>query len=177
MRTLMLALLLATATVAEAQNRPRQERSSAAERDSLEARVRERMGRMLKEQLGLDDEQVRRLQATNRRFEGQRRALFEQERDARGALRRELQRGDSTRQDRVSTLLDQLMQLQRQRFDLVEAEQKELATFLTPVQRARLYGIEEQMRRRMDEMRERRAPGPVGTPGTQRPPPGASRRP
>ena len=46
------------------------------ERDALEARVRSRMGQMLKTQLGLSDDQVRRLQSTNQRFAGQRRELF-----------------------------------------------------------------------------------------------------
>lgn len=173
MRILMLVLLLA-ATDLGAQDRQtrqpqtRQQRADGVQRDSLEGRVRERMGRMMREQLGLNDDQMRRLQATNRQFEGQRRALLEQERGARMALRQELQRGDTTRQQEVSTLLDQMMRLQRQRLDLVEAEQKELATFLTPVQRARLFGMEEQIRRRMEEMRDGRG---MGQPGSVRPPP------
>jgi hypothetical protein len=173
MRVLMLALLLVAADLG-AQERPtrepqtRQQRADGVQRDSLEARVRQRMGRMMREQLGLNDEQVQRLQATNRQFEGQRRALLSQERDARMALRQELQRGDSTRQQEVATLLDQMLRLQRQRLDQVEAEQRELATFLTPVQRARLFGMEEQIRRRMDEMRDGRGPG---QPGGVRPPP------
>src|SRR5690606_27666269 len=58
-----------------------------AGRDSLEARVRARMAMMLRTQVGLDDEQIRRLQATNRGFEGQRRVLFNRERRARSELR------------------------------------------------------------------------------------------
>lgn len=158
-----------------------------AQRDSLEARVRARMAMMLRTQLGLSDEQVRRFQATNQKFEGQRRRLFEQERDVRRELRMALAAGDSApQQAQVASLLDRTLQLQRQRLDLVEAEQKELATFLTPVQRARLFGIEEQIRRRVMEMREEgdrpqrpmgpgmRRPGPDGpTPGVPRRPPGA----
>ncbi|MEX2181007.1 MAG: hypothetical protein WD771_03140 [Gemmatimonadaceae bacterium] len=163
------------------QPRDREQRAEAARRDSLEVRVRDRMGQMLTTQLGLSDDQVRRLQATNRQFEGQRRALFAEERNARMRLREELQRGDSTRQAEVATLLDGMMQVQRKRLDLIEAEQKELATFLTPVQRARLFGMEEQIRQRMMEMRDRRAPGMQAAPGRRPPvgrqPPGGVRRP
>lgn len=150
-------------------------------RDSLEARVRARMAMMLRTQVGLDDEQIRRLQATNRRFEGQRRELFNQERRVRAELRAALE-ADSARDARIAPLLDRTIQLQRQRLDLLEAEQKELATFMTPTQRARLYGMEEQMRRRMQEMRDARPSdrdgarrGPQGTarPGTPQRPPAA----
>lgn len=137
----------------------------AGQRDSLEARVRARMTQMMRNQLGLNDEQVRRLQVANRRFEGQRRQLLERERQVRLELRAALAAGDSASQPRVGELLDRTLQLQRQRLELVEAEQKEFATFLTPVQRARLFGLQEQLQRRMTELRE------------QGPPPGAPRRP
>lgn len=179
MRAMLRSLLLLgfATTLVSAQGEPRND----ARRDSLEARVRARMASMLREQVGLNDEQIRRLQQTNRRFEGQRRQLFDQERQVRGELRSALESRDSSQDARVAPLLDRTIQLQRQRLDLLEAEQKELATFLTPTQRARLYGMEEQMRRRMQEMREarptnapRRGPpgGPPGSaPGTRRPPP------
>ena len=171
---LLLGLSTSLATAQDA-------REGDARRDSLEARVRARMALMLRTQVGLDDEQIRRLQATNRRFEGQRRELFNQERRVRAELRSALA-SDSARDARIAPLLDRTIQLQRQRLDLLEAEQKELATFLTPTQRARLYGMEEQMRRRMQEMRDarpsegnggRRGPPGAARPGTPRQPPAA----
>lgn len=177
MRASVLVLLLATG--AAAQREP-----DAGHRDSLEDRVRTRMAQVMRTQLGLNDEQVRRLQATNRRFEGQRRDLFEQERRVRIELRAAIEIGDSTQNARIGPLLDRTIQLQRERLDLLDAEQKELSNFLTPLQRARLYGFEEQMRRRVQEMREgggrsdnagptRRPMG--GRPGG--PPPSGTRRP
>ena len=143
--------LLVFATTAIAQGRPE---PSRAQRDSLEARVRTRMDQVLRTQLGLNDEQVQKLRATNRQFEGQRRQLFEQERRVRGELRAAIELGDSTQDTRIGPLLDRTMQIQRERLTLQEAEQRELATFLSPLQRAKLFGLEEQMRRRMQEMRE-----------------------
>ena len=154
------------AAPAAAQDRPQPPRD-AAQRDTLEARVRQRMALMLRNQLGMNDEQIRRFQATNRRFEAQRVAMFNQEREVRGELRELIEGGDTTQHQRIGTLLDRTIQLQRQRIDSQEAEQKELATFLNPVQRARLYGIEEQLRRRMEGLREGGPPGG----GRMEPPP------
>lgn len=147
MRGVLLVVLLAAGVGAQVA-------PDGGRRDSLEARVRARMAQVVRAQLGLNDEQVRRLQATNRRFEGQRRELFEQERRVRIELRAALEIGDTTQNARVGPLLDRTIQLQRERLDLLDAEQQELSTFLTSVQRARLYGLEEQMHRRVQEMRE-----------------------
>jgi hypothetical protein len=155
-----------TSTVAESQGRmpyraaeqdstQRRVPFRGTERDSMEARVQARMGMMLRNQLGMSDDQLRRFQETNRKFEGQRRALFEQEREVRTALIAALAATDTAKQqERVGTLLDRTMEVQRQRLQLLEAEQRELSTFLTPVQRARVFGMEEQIRRRTMEMRE-----------------------
>jgi hypothetical protein len=160
------ALLIgAVSAPAMAQDRPMPPRD-AAQRDTLEARLRLRMTQMLRNQLGMNDEQIRRFQATNRRFEAQRVGLFNQEREVRGELRQLIESADTTQHQRIGTLLDRTIQLQRQRIDLQESEQKELATFLNPVQRARLYGIEEQLRRRMEGLRD----GPPGG-GRMDPPP------
>ena len=153
-----LCVLAATASAQGAGNRGR-----------LEQQVRERIGRVVQEQLGLSDAETERLQQVNQRYEAQRRELVRQERDARVGLRRELQRGDSAHQARTDTLLNALLEVQGRRLDLVRAEQRELAGFLTPVQRARYLALQDQMRRRVEEMRQRpgarRGAGGPGRPG------------
>ena len=140
----------------------------SAVRDSLEARVRQRMGEVVRRQLGLNNDQVRKLGETNRRFDVQRRELLTRERDVRMDLRDEMESGDTTRQAQVARLLDQMLVVQRQRFEQLEAEQKELGTFLTPIQRAKYFAMEEQLRRRVMEMREEgMRPQPGG--GVRRP--------
>ena len=135
-------------------------------RAELEQRVRERMGREVQARLNLDNAQMQRLGATNNKFEEQRRSLLVEERTARMGLRGQLVRGDSADQQRVAAFLDQLLAVQRKRFDLVEQEQRELAGFLTPVQRARYLAMQDQMRRRMEEMRRGGGrPGPRGRAG------------
>ena len=143
-------------------------------RDSLEARVRQRMGQILRTQLGLTDDQMRQLRASNRRFQEQKRALVEQEREVRMGLRDEIESGDTTRSAQISSLLDRMLVVQRKRVELMEAEQKDLATFLTPLQRARYFGMEEQINRRMTEMRDQGMRG-APPPGARRPPAGGVR--
>lgn len=145
-----------------------------ADRDLLEQRVRQRMAQVIQRQVGLTDEQMRRLGVANRKFEQQQRDLFVRERQVRLGLRDELALADTSRQAQVSRLIDQMLQIQRQRVDLLEAEQRELATFMTPQQRARYFGMQEQIRRRVEEMRDQGGrPGPGGEAGA----PGGARRP
>jgi Spy/CpxP family protein refolding chaperone len=113
-----------------------------------------------------------RLQAVNRQFETQRVALFAEERSARQALRAELT-ATNPNQQKVATLLDQLMAVSRRRLDIQANEQRELAKFLTPVQRAKYFGLQNQLRQRLEEVqrrggqRGRRFP-PMRAPGGKR---------
>lgn len=157
---LLAASLLAAPAIAQGGGRGR-----------LEQQVRERIGRVVQQQLGLTDAETQRLQGVNQRFEGQRRELVRQEREARLSLRSEVLRGDSADQKRTDALLGTLLDLQRKRLDLVEAEQRELARFLTPVQRAKYLALQDQMRRRVEEMRQRAGQRRPGGPGPGRPRP------
>lgn len=162
--------LLTVAGVAAAQNPPAPR--PGVNRAELEQQVRNRIGTQLKNELRLSDDQFTKLQATNRRFQEKRRLLVGQERDARMAMRDLLITGDTASQGKVSAAIDRMLQIQRQRFDLLEQEQKELAAYLSPMQRARFLGMQEQMRRRVDNLRAGRgAPGRVGKmgPGMNRP--------
>ena len=152
--SLIVAALLAAATpssiVAQQLGAPGNPR-----REALERQLRMRTGEMVRRQLALSDDQMTRLQATNRQFEQQRVGLLTRERELRRELRREILAGDKANQNRVSQLIDQSFLLERQRFDLVQTEQKELAKFLTPVQRAKLMGLQGELRRRTQQMRPR----------------------
>ena len=145
------------------------------DRPALEKRFRERLESVMRQRLGLNDEQARKLQDANGRFEGRRRELFGEERQIRMGLRRALENDSTASNDEVSGLLDRALRLQRQRLDLMESEQKELATFLTPIQRAKYFGLQEQVRRQIDDMRTRRERNDGKLPPSYRPrerPPG-----
>ena len=88
------------------------------------------------------------------------------------ALRRELVDEATANQATVSAQVDRMLGIQRQRLELVEAEQKDLAKFLTPVQRAKFLALQNQMRERVEEMRQRPGAGRGagrGRPGGGRP--------
>jgi hypothetical protein len=112
------------------------------------------MAQVTRQRLGATDDQMAKLQATNLRFDEQRRILVAQERDIRMSLRDEMLRTDSPRQGEISALMDRLIKTQRQRTDIQEAEQKELSNYLTPLQRAKYFALEQQIRQRVTQMRQ-----------------------
>jgi protein CpxP len=121
-------------------------------RAALEQQFRERTARLAQQRLGLTDAQLRKLEQTNARFAPQLRQLVAQERDIRRQLRQEMMAGNSANQQRVSELLDASIRLQKQRIAIVESEQRDLAGFLTPVQRARYIALQAQFRKRAEEL-------------------------
>lgn len=125
-------------------------------RAELEQRFRERFEGLLKERLSLTDQQLQQMRDVNQRLDGKRRELFAEERSVRREMRDVLKGSeDQASQDRVAQLMERAMRVQRARLDLVENEQRELAAFLTPMQRAKYLGLQEQLRRRAEEMRRR----------------------
>ena len=129
--------------------------SAPAGRQALEQRVRQRMAAVVQQRLGLNADQMRRLGEVNREMESQRRLLHQQERDLRVSLRTEVMRGDSANQESVARFVDQLIDVQRRRIELLSREQRALAAFMTPTQRAQYLAIQDQVRRRMEDMQRR----------------------
>lgn len=169
---LLLFFLLAGSAAAQ----PPRMRQAPGDRQALEQRFRERLAAVMRERLGLSDEQVTRLAQVNERLDQQRREMFREEVELRRQMRRAVREDSSASPADVSGLLDRVIRLQHRKADLLEAEQKELATFLSPVQRARYLGMQEQLRRQMEEMRERREAAGRDSPAGE-PPPRRFRRP
>ena len=124
-------------------------------RAALEQQFRAQSAKLAQEKLGLTDAQLTQLEQTNARFAPQMNQLVAQERDARRQLRAEMKRGNQANQQHVSDLLDNSISLQKQRIGLVEAEQKDLARFLTPTQRAGYIALQAQFRMRAQELTRR----------------------
>ncbi len=106
--------------------------------------------------LGATDEQMRQLVDINRRYEGERRALNQRDREARQTIRAEVLRESDADQDKVSRMLDQLVDVQKERLDVFAREQRDLARFLTPVQRAKYATLQEGLRKKVDQLRQQR---------------------
>ena len=162
--------LLLASTSALAQNpRGQQGDSGETRRRALEGQVRQRIAVMVKERLQLTDAQAQQLQETDTRLEQRRRDLMQREQRLRRDLRQQLVPGVAADQQRVASLLDQVMAVHRERVTLIEQEQRELARFLTPIQRAKYLGLQAELRNRIEGMRQGR-PGRAQRPQRGRPP-------
>ena len=173
-RALPVALvLLAGVAGAQAPGDPslqngRPQATAPAQRGEMERRLQQGLWRIAKARIGLTDAQMSQLAEVNRRFDARRRTINQDERAQRLLLRAAVVANDTTNQDRVAAALDRVVQLQHQRLDLVAEEQKELAGFMTPLQRAKFGALQEQLRRRVQalqqqrDMHRRAAAPPVG---------------
>jgi protein CpxP len=160
MRRILTALVLGVAATLPAPiEAQRPDRPRNPPREQMERQVREGLWRVAKQRVPLTDDQLRKLQAVSARHDTRRRALNLEERTQRQALRGELGAGDRANQERVGAALDRLLQIQRERLDIAAEEQRELAAFMTPVQRARYSAMQDQLRRRVQTMQRRRGAG------------------
>jgi hypothetical protein len=142
-------------------------RPPGPKQQALAKQVRQAFAGVVRTRLNLNDEQARQLQTTDQRFQKQRNQIGREERQARQALAAALaDSGSSPDQAKISEYMDQLIQVQHKRADLLEAEQKELGGFLTPIQRARYLALREQLNRRVREMVQQ---GGQATPATKPP--------
>ena len=155
-----IALLAAVVTGSALSANAQQTRAvdkTAAKRAQLEQKLNQRTGDVVKKRLNLSDAQMTRLQSTNAQFLARRNGLVAREREVRREMRQQILSGDTANQARVGQLLDQTIQIERERIDLLQSEQRELSKFMTPVQRAKLFGLQTEIRRRTQELR--REPG------------------
>ena len=148
-----------------------------ANRPALDQQFRERVAKLTQDRVGLTDAQMAQLEQSNARFAPQLSQVAAQERDTRRQLRREMTSGGQSNQQHVSDLLDASLRLQKQRIAIVETEQKELARFMTPVQRARYIALQQQFRRRAQELDGQNRGGQGGMGLQQRVRPGLKKRP
>ena len=120
----------------------------------MERRVQQAIAQTVRRQLNLDDEKMRQLERTTTRFENERRTLLRDERDARQTLRAAIEDSAATDQSRIEQAMAKMIQIQRKRVDILEAEQKDLAAFLTPKQRAQYFALRERITRRLMELEQ-----------------------
>jgi hypothetical protein len=136
-------------------------RAAPNDRQALRVQVRQAFAGVVRKQLNLNASQMQTLQQTDRKYEQQRGAVLRQEREARMSLKATME--DSTGhpdQDKIAQYLDQLVRGQRQRAELLEAEQKELSTFLSPLQRAQYFSLKERLARKLLELQADSTGGP-----------------
>jgi DNA anti-recombination protein RmuC len=158
MRRIM--LLAAALTLGMAPAVRSQQDTSRPGREEMRRRIDERFATQVREELGLNDQQVARLRETGTTFGGRRRDLESRERALRDALEAQLRPGVAANRDSVAKLTDALVEMRGAYAQTFRDEHKEVSKFLDPVQRAQLYMMRERLMRRAHEVRgERRGGG------------------
>jgi periplasmic protein CpxP/Spy len=133
-----------------------QRSDSTAKRDSLRHQIEERFASRVKEELGLTNEQATKLRATSQQFGVRRRELRTRYHALRQALRAQLKPGVAANQDSVAKLTDAMIELRIASAQSTRDEMREVAKYLTPVQRARFFAMRERLHHRMKEARGHR---------------------
>jgi hypothetical protein len=139
------------------------------ERALLQRQVRQAWAGAVRRQLNLNNEQMRTLNQVNTKYDRQRAEIQRDERQARLGLKSAMEDTAAADQNaRIEQQMNVLVQAQRRRADLFEAEQKELSGFLTPLQRARFTVLQENLARRLQQVQQNAAP--PGPPPPENPP-------
>jgi Spy/CpxP family protein refolding chaperone len=135
-----------------------------ARAQQLRRELEQRFAARLKEELALTDEQDVKVRAVMGTYADRRRVLEGQERQA---LTQQLRPGVAANADSVGQLVDAISAGRTSYAQLVQAEMKELATVLTPIQRGQLFLLRDRLLQRAMELRQQRAQGgrPFGPPG------------
>ena len=171
--TLLTALVAATLlwpVVLEAQQVGPQLRRGQ-DREQLEQRIRAQMGRMMRDRLGLEEEQAEELAGVVQDFDGRRRELFSLEQATRRRVEALLREG-SDDQDEAAELMQRMAELRLQEAELFRAEQEALLEVLTPTQVLGLQALRQDLGQRIRALRG----GPGGDERGRRPGGGPGRR-
>lgn len=155
----VLGAVLTTGAVAQADVPEGDTAGAELLRTEIERRFTER----LRADLDLTPDQMKKLQATQSRFGPRRRQLVREGMGYRMALQREMRPGVAANADSVQAYMDGLKRVRAAQVALDEEEDRELAKYLTPVQRARFQMMRTRLLQRANEIRrERQGQGRMG---------------
>jgi hypothetical protein len=99
---------------------------------------------------------MQRLRTTVGAYAGRRRDLEARQRDLRRALGGQLRPGVAATADSVARLTDELLDVRVRYAESFREEQRQLARYLDPVQRAKLMLLRDRLTNRAQELRRRR---------------------
>jgi hypothetical protein len=135
-----------------------QERRPAdtVEAGRLRREIEERFAQRVQQELRLTPDQAARLRASQERFGAQRRSLMRRQWERRMALQDQMQPGVAANGDSVRKLMDGVQGGRAEMLRLDQDEDREMAGYLTPVQRARYQEMRARLHQRVNDMREQR---------------------
>src|SRR5437867_2725993 len=134
---------------------------SAQQRDTVEAgrlraQIESTITRRVQEDLNLSQDQATKLRATQERFGTRRRDVMQQQLARRRALENQMQPGIAANSDSVRKLMDGMQSGRAEMLKIEQDQDREMAAYLTPVQRARYQQMRERFMQRIGEMRMER---------------------
>ncbi len=157
---LLLGLALASVVAAGPLEAQRGRRGGEQDREQLERRIRAQMGRMMRERLGLTEQEATDLAAVVQSFDERRRDLLRAEQATRRRVEALLLEGGGDGAEALD-LLNRMAELRAEEAGLFAEEQEALLGVLTPVQVLELHALREQIGRRIRALRGgRRDQGP-----------------
>ncbi len=135
--------------------RPGRPMMNQQRRTELLQEIQQRFAQRVQAQLELTDQQMDRLRTVMQQGRDQRQQLAQREQDLRRAIATQLQPGVAADQDSLAGLLDAVAANHVARAQLQQQELRSLS-FLTPVQRARLLLMRQQLMNRIQMIRAQR---------------------
>jgi Spy/CpxP family protein refolding chaperone len=157
MRKLIWVLGLAVAPALAAQDSAGP--PDSVQRERLQEEIDRRFGQVVQQRLGLTGDQSARLRATEERFRVRRRAILRQQLALRFALDGQMRPGQAADADSVRRLMDGIQANRGELFRLEQDQDREMAGYLTPVQRAQYQMLRERLLARLQEVRRERGMG------------------
>lgn len=130
-------------------------------RQALEQRIVEQFYENYRRQAALSPEQFNRFRGVATRALQQRRDRTQRERRLWMALEEQMRPGMAANSDSVTKLMDGIVALRLANVDQLKADDKEYATFLSPVQRAQLFLAFERFQRNIEDLIRRRLQGGI----------------
>jgi protein CpxP len=168
LRWFLMAALLVAVPPLSAQGNGDQSPQAARMRQQIE----QRFAQQIQANLGLTDEQAVKLRATFNTYAPKRRAMEQELRAIKRGLQGQLRPGIAANSDSVSTLVDRLLATKVTYAQSFVDENRDMAKYLTPVQRAQFQVMRERLMARIEEIQQQRQQQfrqQQGAPGAQEP--------
>jgi protein CpxP len=148
----LMAALLAAVPPLNAQGNGDESPQAARMRQQIE----QRFAQQIQANLGLTDDQAVKLRATFNSYAPKRRAMEQEERAIKRGLQGQLRPGIAANADSVAKLVDRLLEVKVAYAQSFVDENREMAKYLTPVQRAQFQVMRERLMARIEEIRQQR---------------------
>ena len=145
-------LAVGVAPVVRAQN----DSAASPQAEQMRRQIEFRFGQQVQATLGLTDQQAAQLRATFQTYSQQRRAMERTERALKQALQGQLLPGVAANSDSVARMTDQLLALKVTYAQTFVDENRDMARYLSAVQRAEFQVMRERLLARIEDIRRQR---------------------